>query len=390
MATKIGLFAQELSQTNTWWRTAGWWKHDPDLRDAQRLDLGYDAQCLADLASGGLYILRGPRRVGKTVAVKQAIRSLIDSGTDPRAIVAASADGWSDKDLRSLTQNAALPRLPDGMNRWWFIDEVTAIKGDWPAQIKWLRDNDTAFRSATVVLTGSNARGLSEAIGLLAGRRGPVARPDRSLFPMGFKTFAGLLDVDLPKVEPIDLARLESDHMANQCADLLPYLDGLVRSWELYLINGGFPIAVAATRNGEPVPPHFVESLFDVVQRDAFIRSSLSESMTTALLDRLAEGLCSPFNLSNAARDVDLSPDTLARRVGDLQDAYLLWSCPQSSSDSWAPRHGSMSKLYFVDPIHARLAHHRNAGYQPPDPTALVEQLGLQLGDGHESLAPTW
>lgn len=380
MATTIGLLAQELSRTNSWWRNSTWWKHDPDLLDAERLDLTYRSDCLAGLEPGGLYILRGPRRVGKTVAIKQAIHALIEGGANPRAIVAASADGWSERDLRTLTQNTALPPVTSEEHRWWFIDEITAIKGDWPAQVKWLRDNDTSFRSATVVLTGSNARGLSEAVGLLAGRRGDVRRPDRTLFPMGFATAARILRPELPVTDHLGAADLGSPSAADRFAGLIPYLDDLVLAWETYLACGGFPVAVAARRRGDATPPQFNDSLFDVIQRDAFIRSSLSESVTTALLNRIAVGLCSPFSISNAARDLGLTNDTMARRIDDLLDAYLVWNCPQAGDTSWIPRHGSMSKLYFVDPLHAALANNRNAGYTKPDLTAVVEQqLGMAL-----------
>ncbi len=169
-------------------------------------------------------MLRGPRRVGKTVAMKQAISALIDSGVNPRAIVAAAADGWSERDLRTLTTNTTIPRLPEGERRWWFIDEATAIKGDWPAQLKWLRDNDAEFRSATVVLTGSNARGLSEAIGALAGRSGAARRPDRTLMPMGFATVARLLRPDLPAIEPVELTHLHDSTIGDIFHDLVPYL----------------------------------------------------------------------------------------------------------------------------------------------------------------------
>jgi uncharacterized protein len=389
VATKIGLLAQELSRTNTWWKNSAWWKHDPDLIDAEQLDLDYRPDCLAGLERGGLYILRGPRRVGKTVAIKQTIRAMIDNGTDPRSIVAASADGWVEHDLRTLAQNTALPPLRPGAHRWWFIDEVTAIKGDWPAQVKWLRDNDPAFRSATVVLTGSNARGLSEAVGLLAGRRGPVVRPDRTLFPMGFATAARVLKPELPVVDSLDVADLSSRPAAERFADLLPHLDDLVNAWEIYLGCGGFPVAVAARRRGDTVPEQFNDALFDVVQRDAFIRSSLSESVTAALLNRIVLGLCSPFNISIAARDVGLTNDTMTRRVNDLLDAYLVWTCPQADDTSWIPRHGSMSKLYFIDPLHAHMANHRNAGYAGPDLTALVEQqIGMALRRRLDTSAP--
>jgi uncharacterized protein len=70
-------------------------------------------------------------------------------------------------------------------------------------------------------------------------------------------------------------------------------------------------------------------------------------------------------------------------------DAYLVWNCPQADDTSWIPRHGSMSKLYFVDPLHAQMANYRNAGYAPPDLTALVEQqLGMALRRRLDRSAP--
>lgn len=46
------------------------------------------------LAVDGLYLLYGPRRVGKTVAVKRTIQSLLANGTEPLQIIRVSVDGW--------------------------------------------------------------------------------------------------------------------------------------------------------------------------------------------------------------------------------------------------------------------------------------------------------
>ncbi len=115
----------------------------------------------ASLSAGSLYILRGPRRVGKTVAVKQEIENLLASGTPATSIVRVAADGWEAKDLRTLLQNTALPLSPVGQPRYWSIEEVSAVVGPWDQQIKWLPDNDNEFRGDTVVLTGSNATALT-------------------------------------------------------------------------------------------------------------------------------------------------------------------------------------------------------------------------------------
>jgi predicted AAA+ superfamily ATPase len=46
------------------------------------------------LALGSLYLLMGPRRAGKSVAMKRAIVGLMDEGVDRRSIVFDS-HGWA-------------------------------------------------------------------------------------------------------------------------------------------------------------------------------------------------------------------------------------------------------------------------------------------------------
>lgn len=65
MATRLGQTGQELARTNAWWRGPGWEARDPDLRRLASGSLVYESPVLHDLREGGLYVLRGPRRVGK-------------------------------------------------------------------------------------------------------------------------------------------------------------------------------------------------------------------------------------------------------------------------------------------------------------------------------------
>ncbi|MBO0802487.1 MAG: ATP-binding protein [Nocardiopsaceae bacterium] len=380
MPTRIGQVAQEITRMNPWWRSPRWAETDTDLRHVQDSGLGYRSPCLDDLRQGGLYLLRGPRRVGKTVSVKQAIESLLARGVPPLAIVRFAADGWMASDLRTLIQNVALPPAPQGTTRWWFIDEVTAVKGDWATQLKWLRDNEPGFADATVVLTGSNAEGLTSAAGTLAGRRGRVTGTDRTLLPMGFRTFARLLVPELEALPRLAVGRLHTREAAEAYQAALPWLDDLVRLWEVYLQYGGFPAAVAAARQAQPVPGWFVDDLFSVLHRDAFAASRLSESQTSALVARLWGSMAAPVNSSRIGADVDVSHDAVARHIGYLRDSYLLWSCPQTAGDSYIRRERSPEKLYAIDPIIARLAHLRNPARHDVDVTVLAEmQVGMAL-----------
>ena len=79
---KPGEIHHNLTSTNRWWfDPTGWTENDPDLRNASKAPFHYTAEVLSDLTSGGLYLLRGPRRVGKSVEVKRAIRQLLSSAT---------------------------------------------------------------------------------------------------------------------------------------------------------------------------------------------------------------------------------------------------------------------------------------------------------------------
>lgn len=173
-STKIGQLAQEMSATNPWWRDTDWESRDADLQAAEGHGIDYQPEVLEGIQRGGLYLLRGPRRVGKTVSLKRKISELLDRGVPPTCVVRAAVDGWAGKDVRTLVQNTTLPPMPEGQTRWWFLDEISATTGQWDRHVKWLRDNHHEFAEACVVLTGSDAGELTRAAGTLAGRRGQI------------------------------------------------------------------------------------------------------------------------------------------------------------------------------------------------------------------------
>ena len=107
---------------------------------------------------------------------------------DPRRIIHIAADELAAPDLRRVVEAAADLTPGDG-RRYWFIDEITAIRDGWPPAIKSLRDNDRRFGLDTVILTGSSASNLTEAVKALAGRRGEAVDSDRILLPMSFRDF---------------------------------------------------------------------------------------------------------------------------------------------------------------------------------------------------------
>ena len=383
---KRGEAQQILAATNRWWRDpTGWSRDDPDLREAMRAPFDYHADVLSNLAPGGLFILRGPRRVGKTVAVKGAIRELVAGGVPPRRIVHMAVDGLRSRDL-GLLVDAADGLMPGEGHRYWFIDEITGIADGWPERVKWLRDNDSRFRTDTVVLTGSSAAGLTDATKTLAGRRGDAREPDRVLLPVGFRSFVRLVSTEAPKdvSSPSDLriSDLTRDTLKEVLAELAPWQDVLIRAWETYLGCGGFPASIArhVASRGEPVALR--RSLEDVIHGDAFRRAEWSRTQSTDLLRRLAVNLCTPLNVASLADDTGVGQATLKRRLDELREAFVVWPCYRE--DNLRPKLRAQPKLYFTDPIYARLA--PDTGY---DISRLSQQqLGMALLRATERAAP--
>jgi uncharacterized protein len=368
-----------LAERSPWRARADWEADDPDLRAAGRLPLNYEPEPLADISPPGLYVLRGPRRVGKSLELKRAIAQLIAQGIDAKTIFYCSCDGLSRQDLRRLVAqgHSAARTLPGP--RHWLLDEVTAVPG-WSRTIKELRDQDTTFREACVVLTGSSARDLEQARKDLADRRGGIADSDRLLLPMGFRAFCralgGLDEVPSQTIRPKDCLTPAAEQAISA---LEPWSDALADAWEIFLDVGGFPRAVGELVGTGAVSAGFVQGLWDVVLGDAIRTAPMSEADVASLLDRLAANLCSPINASRIARDVGLSGHQAAvSRIEDLVRSFLAWRCHRIRDG--LPNTAAQRKLYFVDPLVAQLAHRRNPSFQAPDTAKLTQQqIGLAL-----------
>lgn len=395
---KAGELARSLTTANPWWRGEGWEPADADLRAAARRTLDYEPDPLVDIAPGNLYILRGPRRVGKSLELKRVVSRLIHRGVNPRHIVHYPCDRLTAADLSELVTTARTMGGPAPDPRWWLLDEISSITDGWPATIKWLRDNST-FRDDCVVLTGSSSRDLLEAQNELAGRRGNARRSDRYLMPMGFRSFARAIVGSLaqaPDVE-VPLAELANrDALLGAVNEVMPWLDDLARAWDLYLQVGGFPAAVSDWLESGEISHSFLDALWDVIHGDAFRGAGLAPAQTQGLLEELSRKLSLPIGDVPLAREVGLldgagRPDggQAEDRLRDLVVAFTVWRCHQRQSDRQLPNLRAFSKTYFSDPLLAHLAHARNPICSDPDPTLLTEQqIGRALSLAREKEEP--
>jgi uncharacterized protein len=385
-----GAVERILREQNRWWRTPGWEADDPDLRAAAEARFTYEPRPLSDVRPPGLYILWGPRRVGKSVELKRLVADLLARGVPARSIFYCSCESFSQQDVRRLFVVGHRIAVGTGGPYYWLLDEITSVPSGWPDVVKQLRDQ-TSLRMDCVVLTGSSARELRSATKALADRRGDEAASDRLLLPMPFAAVARAMGMvnDVPAVTRIRPRDVLGAAARDAIGELSYHRDVLEGAWENYLAHGGFPRAVdSALRTGQ-ASAGFVNGLWQVVKGDAIRRGAqLADPELIALMHRLIRSLGSPLNASAVARDAGLSTHhRVQERVEDLCQAFLAWRCFRVRGD--VPNPAGQWKLYFTDPVIAQLLGRRDVRYGEPDRSSISEQqLGLILMRAMERALP--
>lgn len=219
-------FRAELEKINKWWFTNS--VEEAKLYPLKRQQF----QTLKkELPTPRINIVIGPRRVGKSILVKQAIQDLIQNGENPRNILYYSLDDptlsvYSDNLLKDLIdyflENIALP----AKKRYIFLDEVYLFKG-W---YKWIKSFYDKRKDIKFVLSGSSSTSLEKEINIfLRGRTFEI-----EMFPLSFFEFTRFSGIKMNKIEYEQLLKLD-EFKARKIQHNLKNVFGE------YLAVGGFP-----------------------------------------------------------------------------------------------------------------------------------------------------
>jgi uncharacterized protein len=381
---------QRLRGRNPWWRDANWHVDDRQLARLAQAPFKYDARPLDAVQPGTVYTLLGPRRVGKSTAVKQKILELLAGGYPPKRVVYYSCDLLETPDeLAGLIEAVYDEARPGGLLEGpavpfhIFLDEVPTVR-NWQLAIKDLHDTTRLDRDC-VVLTGSFARDLRSGGELLPGRRGRAMDRDRVMLPMSFRAFVSIVapDLLLPAggfspgdfVTALDPKSPLHDELTRPRT--LASLSALQEWLETYALVGGFPLAVAdylSSDERDILAPTFVE-MWDVVRGDLNRYHDIRDPrLPLKILERLSLNVASPVSWNRLAQEASTTVPTVQKYVELFRDAYLFLVLQRW--DKGVPALKAEKKVYPMDPLIGRLAaaiHSR--GRFLPDVTRQVEAL---------------
>lgn len=327
---------------NPWWdeksKSTDYAFHLVDKYESSSFKRDYNG--LFDLSGNNLYIVRGPRQIGKSTLLKFTIANLLKSG-ERRSVLYLPLDTISRADeLRSLLiQYLQFSR--NEKKRYIFIDEITMVD-QWQCAVKEVRDN-TEMAGDFFALSGSSASDLKRSSERLPGRKGQSGA-DILLLPLTFREYLSCKKVDgLPKCQPEDILKM----VPADSFELLIKNEILKTEFFNYIASGGFPSAVEAYAKGESretLVRTFWEILIGNIERYGLSRAKLIQILTY-----VSTRLSSRFSWNSAASETEIDTKTFQKYVEVLGIDYLLLTLKHMDQKTHLTSEKKQKKIYYCD-----------------------------------------
>ncbi len=255
-------------------------------------------------------VLLGPRRVGKTVLVKQLIHEAIARGIDRNAILYASIDTpiYSGMSLEKFLDH--FPTNANKAQRIVIFDEIQYLP-NWEIHLKDLVDN---YKETKFIALGSAAAALK----LKSKESGAGRFSDFMLPPLTFYEFLDFINEDS------DLIQVNGD--SKNKTYTAKNLDRLNECFIDYLNFGGYPEAVLNAEIRNNAEQFIRNDIIDkVLLKDLPSLYGISEiQQLNRLFMFLAYNAGNEASLENIAQKSGLAKPTIKKYIEYLESAFLI------------------------------------------------------------------
>lgn len=280
-----------LANINPWWQ-------DKKIKDLGIKRSKYLERVEKYISAEEILVLRGVRRSGKTTLLKQAIKDLLDKGTDPEKILFVNFDEPDINNLKNPIKKV-LKTYEQEVNpdqAYLFLDEVQHIEG-WEKTIKALYDQGRH----KLTVTGSSSKLLESKLGkLLSGRYLPV-----EVTPLSFKEYLRFRGLKVPQ------KNLEKAANKNK----------IMKKLKEYLEEGGFPRIVL--EEDEELKKQLLTTYYEsILYRDVLLAHEVRHTKALKeLLYYLISNFTSPYIYEKISKNLGLDFNTTKDYMAYLKES---------------------------------------------------------------------
>lgn len=356
-------------EQNPWWTNAGNIHKEKEILAWNESKLHYIPRLMHKIqydfspANTVVYVLRGPRQVGKTTLVKLQIKDFLSNGVSPWNILYYSLDVSAKQDIVNVINHYSnIASKQWGQDRRYvFLDEVSAVP-DWQMGVKWLIDRNK-LKNTTILCLGSHSVDLKDASERLPGRRGETDDTyDKILFPMKFSEYAMTVNNEVcDLIQDNNLLRFDNrrdiitklfNHKIDERIDkMYAYQNVLSKILCEYMLTGGMPKVI----NSVMTTGFLTKSDFSIYSESIAGEWSHLNKNTNLLKHfgkTIINNLGSHTSWNNLARNADLgSANTAQDYALTLKDLLIISIIHLYDHKKRRPRTSKEKKFYFQDPF---------------------------------------
>lgn len=357
----------ELAYWNEWWKTGKLSEQDTNISDWNESSFKWKPRLSETIENEEvIYVLRGPRRVGKTTLVKLRIKKLLEDGVAPENVFYFPCDAIeTPKQLMTVIDNYLNQQRNREQWTFLFIDEISMLM-DWQKTVKLLYDAGK-FKDCTVILTGSHSIDLRKGSESLAGRRGKIEKlkygtPDKVLLSAKFSEYVETLDAKLANEIKSQwlwsvqnrknmIFELVNGRIPSELKRLALFTKELECFLDQYMLTGGISQATNQYISKRKIAEDTYSIFVNLMVRE-ICRWNHEEHYTRQILRRIFEVLSSTVSWNQLKEGTDIKDSKTAESyVNILRDSFVVAYYYKLNTDKASPDFVSNKKIYFQDPF---------------------------------------
>ena len=372
---------EDILNYNQWWSKGSTFAlYDKDLSFLKNPEIPFVFErTTPELSKGKIYIIRGPRRIGKTVMLKTIVYKLLEKNTAPRNIFYVSLETVARASEFENLLNEYLSYPTIGM-RYMLLDEIQNVTG-WRKIIQGMVDSGR-MENIAVVITGSIAHMLEEEI---VGRG--IEGNTYIMRQINFREFCLTLLNDINKefgvnrinkILGYNFTNEEAEKMRNAIISMPITLEEdlkhineiankisvfaipLKKMFLIYLRTGGYPMSInsylnsilsygSKNVNNFKIDPEIYEKLYNYAKNDAaMLTSERSGDPAKAgiVINEMLNYIGKKISYSKIARAANMNATTLNFYIKRFENSYAFSSIKGIDSDM---KYKTFQKIYFSD-----------------------------------------